>query len=170
MMECNHKDNEGKLDLSVYDGDIDCRRCSINFGRIIKAVEWFNTSDYQEGEIQIRKQFSFLLDLFKAEFEKFKIIVLSDKHRPLSKSDEQHFKLISEVNQAIKKSEDIDQSNINDNGYIGLPETKEVNQNSGINQHFIINNQALKISDLESEVKRLEKIVIGLSERLINLK
>lgn len=64
----------------------------------------------------------------------------------------------------------IDQSNINDNGYIGLPETKEVNQNSGINQHVIINNQVLKISDLESEVKRLEKIVIGLSERLINLK
>lgn len=142
--QCNHKTNENKLDLSVFDGDIDCRRCSINFGRITKEVEWFNSSDYQEGEIQIRQKFSFLLDLFKQEFEKFKIIVLAhDKYKPLSKSDENHFKLISEVNQDIKKSENIDQVSI-------------------------INNQASKIAELESEVKRLEKIVIGLSEVLIN--
>ena len=37
-------------------------------------------------------------------------------------------------------------------------------------QHVIINNQINKITDLETEVKRLEKIVIGLSERLINNK
>lgn len=142
--KCNHKDKEGKLDLSVFDGDIDCRRCSVNFGRITKTVEWFNSSDYQEGEIQIKQKFSFLLDLFKQEFEKFKIIVLAhDKYKPLSKSDENHFKLISEVNQDIKKSENIDQVSI-------------------------INNQASKIAELESEVKRLEKIVIGLSEVLIN--
>lgn len=168
--ECNHKDKDGRLDLSlsVFDGDIDCRRCNVNFGRITKEVERFNSSDYQEGEIQIKQKFSFLLDLFKQEFEKFKIIVLAhDKYKPLSKSDENHFKLISEVNQDIKKSETIDQNNKNDNGFIGLPDSFK-NQSSGINQTSIINNQASKIAELESEVKRLEKIVIGLSEVLIN--
>lgn len=171
MMECNHHDRDYLTPESSK--GIFCRYCQIQLSKEIIPCK-----DGYKGTMQMLEGQDYLLESFERNFYYYKFVTYEkgeemkeqEKVKPLSKSDEDHFKLISEVNQAIKKSEDIDQSNIKDNGYIGLPEIKELNQNSGINQHVIINNQINKITDLETEVKRLQKIVIGLSERLINLK
>lgn len=148
MMECNHRfKNElfltFSMDNNIMDNNIFCGECYIHFGRVVNKPIFHLGKDTKKGLIELNESKEMYLEEFQSRFINCEIITVKDKYKLLSKSDEDHFKLISEVNQDIKKSENID-------------------------QHVIINNQINKITDLETEVKRLEKIVIGLSERLVN--
>lgn len=176
MMDCNHLEEDGTINYLCTSGElkfypfklpdyfylIHCKYCykelglvdnrehrhhiylKSEFSHLLKPItEMYNKRQFKTEIVVFDiNSDSMLKEIWELNKERDKPIKLPEV-KPLSKSDENHFKLISEVNQDIKKSENIDQVSI-------------------------INNQALKISDLENEVKRLEKIVIGLSEVLIN--
>lgn len=114
---------------------ISCLDCDTDLGVIYSIPLDYSVMIYKEG----LKLAPLIVTRLKEMGFKFNNVVNSISFNELYKEKE------IECNQAIKKSENID-------------------------QHVIINNQINKITDLETEVKRLEKIVIGLSERLINKK
>lgn len=136
-MECNHLYNFS--DIGIF-----CDYCFEHFAIEINGVNyWITKKENIKSEIQ-------------NEFSAAKYGTLDS-----------FIKIIQNIKLQEQESKAIDESNINNNGFIGLPKSFE-NKSSGIDQHVIINNQINKITELKSEVKRLQKIIIGLSERLVN--